>query len=370
MKTKMFVMAAIAAAAVSGYVSFAASAGGTERVAVDALLASDGSGEAGRPLLKSNLPPLTGATDWINSPPLTNVGLRGKVVLVEFWTYTCINWRRESPYVHAWSDRYKDKGLVVIGVHSPEFDFERDADNVRRATKELGIDYPIAVDSRMGIWSAFGNEYWPALYFIDVKGRIRGRHFGEGDYDESERLIRRLLAEAGASDLGADLTTVVPKGAEVAADLGDLRSPESYLGSGRQNGFSSPGGLMPYAPHPYTIPARMHVNQWALSGEWLVRHDSVVSGKAPARVAYAFQARDVNLVMGPSAPGLAPRFRVLIDGKAPGDARGADVDEQGAGIVGQPRVYQLIRQRGAITGHLFEIEFLDPGAEAFDFTFG
>jgi thiol-disulfide isomerase/thioredoxin len=366
----MFVVAAIAVAAILGCVSFAGSAGRIRNATADVLFASEGAGDATRPFLQANFPSLMGATDWINSPPLTNAGLRGKVVLVEFWTYTCINWRRESPYVHAWANRYKDKGLVVIGVHSPEFDFEKDADNVRRATKELGIDYPVAVDSRMGVWTAFGNEYWPALYFIDAKGRIRGRHFGEGDYAESERMIQQLLAEAGATDLGGGLTAVAPKGPEVAADLTSLRSPESYLGSQRESDFASPGGLMLYEPHTYSVPTRMHLNQWALSGEWLIRHESVVAGKAPSRVAYAFHARDVNLVMGPSAPVLAPRFRVLVDGKPPGDARGTDVDEQGVGTVDGPRLYQLIRQRGEIKDHLFEIEFLDPGVEAFDFTFG
>jgi thiol-disulfide isomerase/thioredoxin len=370
MNTKMFAVTAIVAAAVLGCVAFAGGASGFRSATAEVLQSSEGFGDATRPFLHANFPSLMGATDWINSPPLTNTGLRGKVVLVEFWTYTCVNWRRESPYVRAWAQRYRDKGLVVIGVHSPEFDFEKDADNVRRATKEIGIDYPVAVDSRMGVWTAFGNEYWPALYFIDAKGRVRGRHFGEGDYDQSEQMIRALLTEAGATDLGNDLTAVEPKGAEVAGDAATLRSPESYVGSARENDFASPGGLVLYEPHSYVVPERMHLNQWALAGEWMVRHESIVSGRQPTRLVYSFHARDVNLVMGPAAPGLAPRFQVLIDGKAPGAARGADVDEAGGGAVSEPRLYQLIRQRGEIKDHLFEIDFLDPGAEAFDFTFG
>lgn len=318
----------------------------------------------------SDFPPLNGASGWINSPALTPEGLRGKVVLVEFWAYTCINWRRESPYVKAWASRYKDKGLVVIGVHSPEFRFEADSANVRRATQQLGITYPVAVDSNLAIWSAFGNNYWPALYFIDSKGRIRGQHFGEGEYDRSERLIRQLLAESGAADLGNELTTVDPNGLELAADLHSLMSPESYLGYERQRGFASPGGLSADQTRIYTQPEDLRLNHWALSGEWTARDESVASIGAGARLAYEFHARDVNLVMGPSKPGVARSFRVLIDGKPPGDARGADVDERGTGVMVEPRLYQLIRQHGAISNHRFEIEFLDPGAEAYDFTFG
>ena len=370
MKSTHLGLAAVAAAAILVCASFADSAAEIHRMADAPLLSRDGSDDAIRPLLSSRFPSLAGATEWINSPPLSVKDLRGKVILVEFWTYTCINWRRESPYVRGWAERYKDKGLVVIGVHSPEFDFEKDADNVRRATKELRIDYPVAVDSRMGVWSAFDNEYWPALYFIDAKGRIRARHVGEGDYARSERLIQDLLKEAGATRVGNELTAVAPTGAEVPADAINLRSPESYIGAAGENSFVPAGGLMPRQPHGYVTPARLLLNQWALSGEWTVRRGSVLSGKAPTRVAYAFHARDVNLVMGPATPGLAPRFRVLIDGKAPGDARGSDVDQDGSGTVSEPRVYQLIRQHGDIATHLFEIEFLDPGAEAFDFTFG
>jgi thiol-disulfide isomerase/thioredoxin len=318
----------------------------------------------------SNFPSLKGATDWINSEPLTTASLRGKVVLVEFWTYTCINWRRESPYVRAWAERYKDKGFVVIGVHSPEFWFEKNADNVRRATQEIGITYPVAVDSRLGVWTAFDNEYWPALYFIDAKGRIRGRHFGEGDYARSEQLIRQLLMEAGASNLGNDLTVVTPTGTEISADPLNLGSPESYLGFARETSFGSPGGIKASVVHSYTEPQQLRLNHWALSGDWLVLEDSVVSSKAPVRVAYRFHARDVNLVMGPAMANATPRFRVLIDGKPPGDEHGVDVDQQGLGTVTEQRVYQLVRQQGEITDRLFEIEFLEPGAEAFDFTFG
>jgi len=241
---------------------------------------------------------------------------------------------------------------------------------VRRAVKDIGIDYPVAVDSRLAIWSAFGNAYWPALYFIDANGRVRASHFGEGDYEASERLLRRLLVQAGATDLGNEGGVAAPTGVEAAADLANLRSPETYVGYGRARGFASPGDLVPDRAHVYSAPAALRLDEWALAGDWIAREDAVVARAAPARVAYRFHARDVNLVMGPATPGAAPRFRVLVDGEPPGADRGADVDGAGLGSLTGSRLYQLIRQRGEITEHRFEIEFLDPGAAVFDFTFG
>jgi len=326
--------------------------------------------ELARLVSSDAFPSLAGATDWINSAPLKPADLRGKVVLVEFWTFTCINWRRESPYVRAWSRRYGDKGLVVIGVHSPEFEFEKSSSNVRRAVKEIGIDYPVAVDSGMGVWSAFGNEYWPALYFIDATGHIRGRHFGEGDYDKSERLIRQLLAEAGRGDLGDGLTQVDTHGAELAADLRSLMSSETYLGYDRTTGFASFASLVADRPRVYATPEKLRPNQWGLEGDWVARKDAVVSNGAPASVIYRFHARDVDLVMGPSRPGAVQRFRVSVDGRPPGAAHGVDVDSDGVGTLDESRVYQLIRQQGEIIDRRFEIEFLDRGAAVYDFTFG
>jgi thiol-disulfide isomerase/thioredoxin len=369
-KIRTIVGAAITIAGAVSWMGIAGGAGGILNMRSGVFDSSDRTEAVARFAPAGEFPSLMGATEWINTVPLSARGLRGKVVLVEFWTYTCINWRRESPYVRAWAERYKDKGLVVIGVHTPEFEFERSVDNVRWATQKLGINYPVAVDSQQAIWSAFGNEYWPALYFIDARGRIRGRHFGEGDYEESERTIRELLKEAGATDLGEGFARVSPGGAEVAADMDSLRSPESYVGYGHQRNFGSPGEIVPDVQRAYAAPRQMRLNHWALAGEWSVHRDSVVSTQAPARIAYLFHARDVNLVMGPSNSGASPRFRVLIDGKPPGEAHGTDVDAQGEGRLTEPRVYQLIRQPGEIADRLFEIEFLDPGAEAFDFTFG
>ena len=310
------------------------------------------------------------ADEWLNSPPLKAEDLRGKVVLVDFWTYTCINWLRTLPYVRAWAQKYKDKGLVVIGVHAPEFSFEKNPDNIHWAVKTLRVDYPVAVDSEHVIWRAFANQYWPALYFVDTQGRVRHQNFGEGEYDQSEMIIRRLLAEAGVGGMDDDLVSVDPGGLEATADWSSLRSPENYVGYGRTRGFASPEGVGPDKPRTYELPARLWLNDWALSGEWTMKREAVALSKAKGRIAYRFHARDLHLVMGPTAPGTTVRFRVLIDGQPPGMAHGTDVDEQGNGRATQQRLYQLIRQPKPIADRLFEIEFLDPNVAAFAFTFG
>jgi thiol-disulfide isomerase/thioredoxin len=320
--------------------------------------------------IEGDFPSLGGATAWLNSPPLTPEGLRGKVVLVDIWTYTCINWLRTLPYVRAWAVKYKDQGLVVIGVHSPEFPFEKDLENVRRSAKAMRIDYPIAVDSEHAVWRAFNNNYWPALYLIDAKGKIRYHQFGEGEYERTEKVIQQLLAEAGTGGVGRDVTAVDPQGAEVAADWSHLKSGENYVGYERTEGFASPGGVAGGGRRLYTVPARLRLNQWALSGDWAVASGAITLHKGGGRISYRFHARDLHLVMGPPSGGAPVRFRVLIDGHPPGPAHGGDVDAEGKGRASEQRLYQLIRQPGAIEDHDFEIEFLDPGVEAFAFTFG
>jgi thiol-disulfide isomerase/thioredoxin len=320
--------------------------------------------------LEGDFPSLGGATDWLNSKPLTAAGLRGKVVLIDFWTYSCINWRRTLPYVRAWAEKYKDQGLVVIGVHSPEFEFEKNVDNILQAAKEMKIDYPIAIDSDHAIWSAFNNEYWPALYFVDAQGHIRHHHFGEGDYEQSERIIQQLLTDAGVRNIGHELVSVDARGAEVAADWDDLKSPETYVGYERTENFASPGGAVLDKGHVYVFPARFELKDWALWGDWTMEKQAIVLNKASGRIAYRFHARDLHLVMGPATRGTSVRFRVLIDGKPPGAAHGSDIDGQGNGTVTELQLYQLIRQPQHINDRQFEIEFLDPGAEAFVFTFG
>jgi thiol-disulfide isomerase/thioredoxin len=320
--------------------------------------------------IEGELPSLGGATEWLNSPPLTAAGLRGKVVLIDVWTYTCINWLRTLPYVRAWAEKYKNQGLVVIGVHSPEFPFEKNVDNVRRAAKEMRVDYPIAIDSDFAIWRGLKNQYWPALYIVDAQGRVRHHQFGEGEYDRSERIIQQLLSEAGVSGIGHDLVSVDARGAEAAADWDNLKSPENYVGYERTENFASRGGAALDKPHVYATPARLKLNNWALSGDWTVEKRATVLNKANGRIAYRFHARDLHLVMGPAARGASVRFRVLIDGQPPGAAHGVDVDEQGNGTVTEQRLYQLIRQQKPIADRQFEIEFLDSGVEAFAFTFG
>jgi thiol-disulfide isomerase/thioredoxin len=299
-----------------------------------------------------------------------DAGLRGKVVLIDFWTYTCINWLRTLPYVRAWAEKYKAQGLVVIGVHSPEFAFEKNLDNVRRAAKDQKVTYPIAIDSDHAIWRAFKNEYWPALYFVDAQGRIRHHHFGEGEYERSERVIQQLLAEAGISGVGNELVSVDARGTEAAADWVSLKSPENYLGYERTENFASPGGTVSDKRRVYTVPTRLGLNQWALSGDWTVQKPAAVLNQANGRIAYRFHARDLHLVMGPAARGNSVRFRVRIDGQPPGAAHGIDVDDKGNGTVSEQRLYQLIRQPKPIADRQFEIEFLDAGVEVFAFTFG
>jgi len=320
--------------------------------------------------IEGELPSFGGATGWLNSPPLTADGLRGKVVLADFWTYTCINWIRSLPYVRGWAAKYASQGLVVIGVHTPEFPFEKDADNVRRAVKDMGVGYPVAIDNDYAIWSAFGNHYWPALYFADAQGLIRHHHFGEGEYQRSEMVIQQLLAEAGFSDVGRELVSVDPRGIEAAADWATLRSPENYTGYERTENFASPGGTRPGQPHLYTAPAELGLNQWALSGEWVMEEQATILTTADGQIAYRFHARDLHLVMGPPAPGAAIRFRVLVDGQPPGADHGTDVDGQGDGTLTEQRLYQLIRQHGPVTDHTFEIKFFGPGVQACAFTFG
>jgi thiol-disulfide isomerase/thioredoxin len=319
---------------------------------------------------EGRLPPFSGATGWLNSPPLTTEELRGKVVLVDFWTYTCINWLRTLGYVRAWFEKYADQGLVVVGVHTPEFTFERDADNVRDAVKDMRVEYPVALDSDYAIWEAFSNRYWPAVYIADAAGRIRHHHFGEGGYEECERIIQQLLREAGGDEVPDDLVSVADEGFEAQADWANLESPETYLGYEQAQRFASPGGAERNEPHTYVAPDQLKLNQWALSGDWTVERGPCVLNKAAGRIAFRFHARDVNLVMGPPNRGTSVPFRVLVDGEAPGAAHGVDVDEQGRGIVAQQRLYQLVREPGSITDRTFEITFVAPGVEAYAFTFG
>jgi len=319
--------------------------------------------------VEGNFPSLGGATEWLNSQPLAPDDLRGKVVLVQFWTYTCINWLRTLAHIRAWAEKYKDHGLVVIGVHTPEFIFERNVDNVRTAAKDMRVDYPIAVDSNYAIWRAFNNHYWPALYFIDAQGHIRHHHFGEGQYEMSEMVIQGLLIEAGSS-LGDELVSVDATGAEAAADWDSLRSPENYVGYDRTENFAFPGGANLNKSRVYAAPERLSLNHWALSGDWTVGREATMLNGADGRIVYSFHARDLHLVMGPSAPGTSVRFRVLIDGQPPEAAHGTDIDDQGNGMVTEPRLYQLIRQPQPIVDRQFEIEFLDSGIEAYAFTFG
>jgi thiol-disulfide isomerase/thioredoxin len=323
----------------------------------------------GRDPAEGRMPSLEGATGWLNSPPLTTAGLRGRVVVVDFWTYTCINWLRTEPYVRAWAEAYGKAGAVVLGVHTPEFPFERDVDNVRRAVQDRRITYPVAVDSDYAIWTAFANMYWPALYVVDAQGYIRYHHFGEGAYEESEQVIRQLLGEAGAGDTVPAPVAVDARGIEAPADWTDLRSTENYLGSDRTENFASPEAAAAGTARRYTTRPGLALNHWALSGEWTVQPDAVLSDEPGGRIACRFSARDVHLVMASTA-GAPVRFGVRIDGRPPGRDHGDDVDDDGTGAVTEPRLYQLIRQRGPVAERTFEITFLDPGAQAFAFTFG
>lgn len=323
---------------------------------------------------------LSGATGWINSKPLTAKDLKGKVVLIDFWAYSCINCLRAMPYVEAWSKKYKDHGLVVIGVHTPEFDFGQERANVEGAIQRFGITFPVALDSKHKIWNAFHNEYWPADYFIDATGKVRYKHFGEGDYDQSERWIQKLLEERSkkertakgqaANSMPGGMVQVDARGVEEAADMSQIRSPETYIGYARAERFASPGGLHRDSEHLYTAPRHPNLNEWGLVGQWADHAQEAVLNSAGGKIVFHFQARDLHLVMGPAADGKPIHFRVTIDGHAPGDNHGVDTDAAGNGVVTGYRLYQLIRQKGPVKNHVFTIEFEEPGVQAFSFTFG
>jgi hypothetical protein len=315
------------------------------------------------------LPGYDGATGWLNSAPLTAADLQGKVVLTDFWTYTCINWLRTLAWVRAWADTYTDQGLVVVGVHTPEFPFERDVDNIRAAVQEMNVTYPVAIDSDYAVWEAFSNHYWPAVYVADAQGELQHQQFGEGRYDECERVIQKLLRESGR-DVGDDLVSVSPTGFEVQADWENLESPETYLGYQQGRNFASTDGAERDEARTYVTPDRLERNQWALAGDWTIESGLSVSNTAGGRVAYRFHARDVNLVIGPRERGASVPFHVRLDGEPPGNARGFDVDQEGNGTLSEQRLHQLIREPGSIEDRTFEIEFLAPGAEAYCFTFG
>ncbi len=320
---------------------------------------------------EGHLPGFDGATGWLNSPPLTAADLGGKVVLVDFWTYTCINWLRTLSYVRAWAAKYHDRGFVTVGVHTPEFPFEQDVDNVREAVRDMRIGYPVAIDSDYRVWRAFSNHYWPAVYIADAHGRIRHHQFGEGRYEECERVIQRLLRDAGAEGVGDALVSVAADGVEAQADWTNLASPETYLGYEQTQNFASPGGVAFAESRTYAAPDSLRLNHWALSGDWTIESGaSVLMNRAGGGIAFRFHARDVHLVLRPRERGTSVPFRVLVDGEPPGDAHGLDVDEEGHGMVAQARLHQLVRQPGSITDRTFEITFLAPGIEAYVFTFG
>jgi len=318
---------------------------------------------------KGPMPELAGAVGWLNTAPLNPAALRGKVVLIDFWTYTCINSLRPLPYVKSWAAKYRNAGLVVIGVHTPEFSFEKERVNVENAVRELKIIYPVAIDSNYKIWQAFRNEYWPAQYFIDGKGRIRYHHAGEGDYGALERVIQELLRERGAAGVDASLVSTSAGGIEAAPSM-DEGSPETFIGYDHTERFASPQGLARDSRQTYSLPAKPLLNQWGLSGTWTVGGESVVLEEAPGRILFQFHSRDLHLVVAPTKGGKPVRFKVTLDGTAPGDSHGSDSAPDGTGVVREPRLYQLIRQKGQVRDRTFVIEFLDPGVQALDFTFG
>jgi thiol-disulfide isomerase/thioredoxin len=320
--------------------------------------------------VEGHLPGFDGATGWLNSPPLTPEELRGQVVLVDFWTYTCINWLRTLGYVRAWAERYRDQGLVVIGVHTPEFPFERDDDNVRQAAKDMEVEYPIALDPYYAVWEAFSNRYWPAVYIADAEGRIRHHQFGEGEYEECERVIQALLRASGQEDVSDDIVTPALHGLEAQADWVTLESLETYLGYEQARNFASPGGAEVDEPGTYVAPEHLNLNQWALAGSWTVERGASVLNEPGGRILFRFHARDVHLVLAPPEAGESVPFHVRVDGEPPGEVHGLDVDQEGNGTVTQPRLYQLVRERGQIEDRTFEITFLTPGVEAYVFTFG
>lgn len=319
---------------------------------------------------EGRLAPFDRATGWIGSAPLTPEALRGRVVLVDFWTYTCVNWLRTLPYLRAWNAKYADAGLTIVGVHTPEFGFEHDVANVTAHARALGVEYPVALDADYGVWDDFANRYWPALYLADAAGRIRYHHFGEGEYAMTEMVIQQLLAEAGAPDTGPDLVAVEPRGLEVAADWSTLRSPESYLGYGQSSGFVSEDADLYDRAHVYAGHERLRLNEWDLTGDWTVSRHAAVVNEGGGRISFAFQARDVNLVVAPSASGSAIPVRVTLDGRPPGRAHGTDVDDDGRGVIDSPGTYQLIRQPDAVAERVVEIEFPEAGAAAYCMTFG
>jgi thiol-disulfide isomerase/thioredoxin len=319
---------------------------------------------------EGRMPGFSGATGWLNSPPLTAERLAGSVVLVDFWTYTCVNWLRTLAYVRAWEEKYRERGLVVVGVHTPEFPFEHDLENVREAASALRVDYPIALDSDYQVWRAFGNRYWPAVYIADAEGRIRQHHFGEGEYDDCERAIQMLLREAGAEGIGDGLVSLEPDGLEAQADWTNLRSPETYLGYEQGRNFASPEGSALDGPREYSAPDSLRLNEWALTGDWTIESGASVLYGTKGRIVFRFHSRDAHLVLRVRAPGVRVPFRVLLDGEPPGGAHGLDVDEQGYGTVVQPRLYQLVRQQDGIAERTLDIEFNAPGVEAYVFTFG
>jgi thiol-disulfide isomerase/thioredoxin len=325
---------------------------------------ASGLGDEGR------MPEMDGAIGWLNSAPLSSKALRGKVVLVDFWTYTCINSLRPLPYVKSWAAKYKDAGLVVIGVHTPEFSFEHEPANVDNAVRELKVGYPVAIDSNYRIWQAFHNDYWPAEYIVDAKGRIRYHHFGEGEYGETERVIQELLKENGATGVDGTLVSVSASGTEAAPSFENEDSPETYVGYRQAERFASPGRIAKDSPKTYSPPAEPSLNQWGLSGSWNVGAEGIVLQSAPGKIVYRFHSRDLHMVLAPTKEGKPVHFRVKLDGSAPGANSGSDTATDGSGEVREPRLYQLIRQKGPIQDRTFEIEFLDPGAQAFVFTFG
>jgi thiol-disulfide isomerase/thioredoxin len=320
--------------------------------------------------VEGHLASFDGATGWLNSEPLTPEGLRGQVVMVDFWTYTCVNWLRTLPYLKAWDAKYRDQGLTIIGVHTPEFGFERDLDNIVAQSRTFGVEYPIAIDSDYGVWRAFNNHFWPAVYVADGQGRIRFHHFGEGEYAMTEMVIQQLLIDAGAASFDQDLVAVEPRGLEVAADWQTLRSPETYVGYGQSTGFASDDVAAFDKPHGYTALASLPLNHWDLSGNWTVARHAAVLNEPGGRIAFQFHARDLDLVMGPASKGASVPFRVYLDGQVPDGATGSDVESHGRGVLSEQRTYQLIRQPGGIRERRLEIEFLDAGVEAYCFTFG
>jgi thiol-disulfide isomerase/thioredoxin len=313
---------------------------------------------------------LSGATQWINSKPLTAKDLKGKVIVVDFWTYSCINCLRAVPYIRAWADKYKDSGLVVIGVHTPEFGFEKELPNVQKAIQKFGITYPVALDSNRAIWDAFHNQYWPAHYFIDANGKVRYEHFGEGEYDKSEGWIQELLKERAGKPVAGGTVNVHAQGVEAAADMKQVRSPETYIGYARAQRFASPNGINQDTEQLYAAPEHPALNEWGLAGKWVDRDQAAQLKSAGGKIIFRFHARDLHLVLGPASDKKPVHFRVTIDGQAPGENHGVDTDAQGNGVVTDQRLYQLVRQKGAIADHTFAIEFQDTGVQAFAFTFG